>query len=114
MAATNKTLIDGVLAGLTAAVAYTSPAVGLGTRITAFTVTNTDGASAMTYKVYIVPAAGTAGFANVLVNGATLTAIEDDTPAAVINQLVPAGGTIEILASSGSTVAFRASGIEFT
>ena len=113
MAATNKTLIDGVLASLTATVLYTSPVKGVGTRIVAFSATNTI-ASVVTYTVHIVPSGDSASLSNMIVNSKALAIAEDDEPASVVNQLVPPGGTIEVLASSGASIAIRASGIEFT
>ena len=113
MAATNKALVEGGLLTNAAAVVYTSPAIGTGTRITAFTATNTTG-SAVTYSVYIVPDGDVAGFANLLLDDEALAGGEADVPAALINQLIPPSSTLEAFASSGATVAVSASGIEFT
>ena len=112
MSAINKSIIDGILALGTVNVEYTAPALGKGTRITAFTVNNTLG-SGITWTAYIVPNGGSPGLTNILVNAQSLDAAEDDQPPALINQLVPPGGTIEVFASSGASLSVRASGIEF-
>ena len=111
--ALNKTLIDGVQLTASAASLYTSPANGGGTRVVAFTATN-DGAATETYTLHIVPSGGTAGATNILVKAKSLAVSEDDSPIAIVNQLVPAGGTIQALASTTLKIAVRASGIEFT
>ena len=110
--ATNKTLIDGVQLTASAVVLYTSPVNGLGTRVIAFTATN-DAAVTETYTFHIVPNGGSPDATNRLVKARPLTAGEPDTPAEIINQLVPAGGTIQALASTTLEIAVRASGIEF-
>ena len=110
--ATNLTLIDGVQLTASAAVLYTSPANGGGTRVVAFSLVN-DGGTTETYTLHIVPDGGTADSTNILVSARGLIDNEADTPAEIVNQLVPAGGTIEALASTTLKIAVRASGIEF-
>ncbi len=113
MAATNAVLIGGVLnTGTSATVAYTSPANGKGTRITSLTAFNVNVAT-QSYKVYIVSSAAAASPSDTIVSQA-LTPDESETPIEIINQFVPAGGTIQIEGSAASAIAFRASGIEFT
>ena len=113
MAATNKSIVDGVVLGASISTLYTAPENGAGTRVVAFTVTN-DNAAPQTYDLHVVPSGVSAGASNRLVKGASLAASEDDEPAAIQNHLVPAGGTIQALASEVSSIAVRGSGIEFT
>lgn len=112
MSATNKTLIDGVQLTASAVTLYTSPANGAGTRVTAFTVTNSD--TVETYSLHIVPSGGSADSTNILVSARALIDNESDNPAEITNQLVPAGGTIQALASTTLKMTVRASGVEFT
>lgn len=110
--AINKTLINGVQLTAAAVVLYTSPANGGGTRVIAFSLTN-DGGTTENYTLHIVPSGGTANSTNIIVSARSLIDNESDTPAEVINQLVPASGTIQALASTTLKIAVRASGIEF-
>lgn len=113
MAAKNETLINGVQLTASAVALYTSPVNGAGTRVVAFTATN-DSVGTETYTLHVVPSGGSADSTNILVKAKSLTASEDDEPVAIINHLIPPGGTIEVLASTTLTIAVRASGIEFT
>lgn len=113
MAATNKTLIDGVQLTASAVTLYTSPSNGTGTRVTAFSLAN-DGGTTETYTLHIVPDGGSANSTNILVSARALTDNESDTPAEITNQLVPPGGTIQALASTTLKIGVRASGVEFT
>lgn len=110
--ATNKTLINGVQLTASANVLYTAPVNAGGTRIVAFSAINDD-AAPQTYTVHIVPDGGSADSTNILVKASSLAENEDESPMAVINQLVPPGGTIQAFASTTLKVAVRASGIEF-
>ena len=110
--ATNLTLIDGVQLTASAVPLYTSPANGGGTRVVAFSLVN-DGGTTETYTLHIVPSGGSADSTNILVSARSLADNEADTPAEIVNQLVPAAGTIEALASTTLKIAVRASGIEF-
>lgn len=112
MAATNKTLIDGVQLTASAVVLYTAPANGAGTRVTAFTATNSN--TVENYTLHIVPSSGSANLTNILVAARSLAINEPDNPAEITNQLVPAGGTIQALASTTLKISVRASGVEFT
>jgi hypothetical protein len=115
MAAINKTLIEGVLLTATAAVLYTSPANGGGTRVVAFALANSGGTGTETYSLHIVPDGGTADSTNILVPERALADKEPDTPAEIINQLVPPGGTIQALASTTLKINVgSAAGIEFS
>lgn len=112
MAATNKSIVDGVVLGTSISTLYTAPVNGLGTRVVAFALTN-DNAAPQTFDLHIVPSGGSADATNRLIKAFGLDAGEDDSPIAIINQLVPAGGTIQALASAVSSIAVRGSGIEF-
>ena len=112
MASTNKTLADGVQLTTSVTTLYTSP-TGLGTRVVAFNALNF-GAGNASYTVHIVPALGTADNTNMIVKETVLIPSEDDSPIAVINQLIPPGGTLEALSDSSTRISVRASGIEFT
>ena len=113
MAATNKVLIDGVQLTTVAVALYTSPPNGSGTRVVAFSLAN-DGGTTEIYTLHIVPSGGSADSTNILVPSRILTNGETDSPVEIINQLVPAGGTIQALASTTLKIAARSSGIEFT
>ena len=113
MAATNITLINGVQLTAAAVDLYQSPANGLGTRVTAFTAANSGGTTE-NYSLHIVPSGGSADATNILVSARSLIDNESDTPAEIINQLVPAGGSIQALASTTLKITVRASGVEFT
>jgi len=113
MAATNKVLVDGVQLTASAAVLYTSPENGAGTRVTAFSLINNVGTT-QTYSLYIVPSGGAADASTQIVSSRSLTNNDTDIPLELINQLVPAGGTIMAVSSLASAISVRASGIEFT
>lgn len=111
--AINKVLADGVQPTTTSLTTlYTSPANGAGTRVIAFTATNTNGTTD-TYDAHIVPSGGSADLTNKLVNAKSLANPAADVPAEVQNHLIPAGGTLQVKVSTGTTIAFRATGIEF-
>jgi len=102
-----------VLLGTSASILYTAPTNGLGTRVIAMTLTN-DNAAPQTYDLHIVPDGGSPTASNRLVKAEVLAASENDEPPAVQNHLIPAGGTIQALASAVTSIAMRATGIEFT
>ena len=111
--ALNKILADGIQPTVTTAVTlYTAPAAGAGTRVIAFTATNTSGTTD-TYDLHIVPSGGSADATNKLVSLKSLTNPASDVPSEVQNHLIPPGGTLQVKVSTGTTVAFRATGIEF-
>jgi hypothetical protein len=111
--AQNKILSDGVQPTVATLVTlYTAPAAGGGTRIIAFTATNTNGTTD-TYDLHIVPKDGAADLTNKIISAKSLVLNDEDIPAAVQNHLIPAGGTLEVKVSTATTIAFRATGIEF-
>ena len=109
--AANKVLIDGVQLTTVLADLF-SDTTNVLTRIVGFVVTN-DGVGAVTYDLHIVPSGGTADATNRIIKARTLLASESDTPAEPINELVPDGGSIEMKASANTSIAVRASGIQF-
>jgi hypothetical protein len=113
MAATNESLIDGIQPGVTTVVVgYTSPASGAGTRLTAFTATNNSATTAK-YSVFIVPNGGAADTTNKIINLNSLAAEAEESPI-IQNHFIPAGGTLEVQVDTATTIAFRATGIEYT
>jgi hypothetical protein len=107
--AINKALIDGVQPTLTTAVdSYTSPTNGAGTRIIAFTASIVTGTE--TYRVFV---GSTATSATEIIPATSLTGPEKDSPSELMNHLIPAGQKLFVQVSTGSTISFRVTGIEF-
>ena len=114
MTATNKVLVEGeTTSGTTAEIKYTSPAAGKGTRITSVTAVNTS-VTVGNYSIYVVDDSSAAAAVDSLVREQSLQPNGADTPPEVINQFVPAGGTIQVQTNSSGNIAFRISGIEYT
>lgn len=114
MTATNKVLVDGVTtSGTSAETKYTSPAAGKGTKITAVTAVNISG-SVGSYTIYGVDDASAAVAVDSLVRSQSLQPDAADTPPEVVNQFIPAGGTIQVQTDVAGNIAFRISGIEYT
>ena len=88
---------------------YTSPPGGLGTRITAFTATNNT-VSSKTYKAYIYNSAG--ALVSAIIGQTIVVPDKSDFGAPIVNQLMPAGGTIRVESSDADSLNFYASGIE--
>ena len=89
---------------------YLSPAAGLGTIVNAFTATNDSGLASVSYKAYIYD-----------ITGATVSAVIPQTIVvkdrfhagqSIVNQVVPAGGTIRVENSAADGLNFYASGRE--
>jgi hypothetical protein len=107
--AVNKTMIDGVQPTVTTAVdSYTSPANGGGTRVVAFTASLITGSE--TYRVFI---GETAIAENEIIPAVSLAGPVSDSPPEIINHFIPAGQKVFIQVSTGTTISFRMSGIEF-
>jgi hypothetical protein len=88
---------------------YTSPTDGNGTRIEAFTASNnTD--SNKTYKAYIYDAAGTALPAVMPLK--IVVRNRFDVGAALVGQIIPAGGTLRMESNESLSIAFKVSGNE--
>lgn len=88
---------------------YSSPSVGNGTRITAFTATNDTGSS-KTYKGYIYDASGVAKVA--VIPQKIIVPDRFDLGASIVGQLIPPGGTLRMESSDASSIAFRVTGNE--
>lgn len=88
---------------------YLSPPDGAGTVITAFTATNNTAAN-KTYKAYIFGPSATG------VEATTPTKIVKhtrfDTGNAIVNHLIPAGGTLRMESDVASSIVFRVTGNE--
>lgn len=107
-----KRLVDGSLLTAAAANYYTAGANTFAT-IAACTLTNTT-AGALTATMYLVPSGGTPLPANCILSARTLAAGESFNVGAAIGQTLPAGGSLQALASAAGGVALVASGYETT
>tara|TARA_R110000851_G_scaffold14263_1_gene48318 strand:- start:109 stop:435 length:327 start_codon:yes stop_codon:yes gene_type:complete len=107
--AINKVLIDGAQPAGTAAVdSYTSPTGGGGTRIISLTASLITGTA--NYRVFI----GSSAIAsNEIIPARSITGPNSSSPFELAGHFIGAGEKLFVQVSSGSTIAFRASGIEF-
>ena len=105
-----KRLVSGSQIAASATTYYTTPA-NTKTTIAACTLTNTTG-SAITATVYLVPTGGTAGADNCILSARTIAAGESYNVASAIGQTLEAGGTIQALAGSATSITLVASGYE--
>lgn len=87
---------------------YTSPASGLGTRITQFSAALLTGTH--TYKVFNGASAITA---TELVSEISITGPNQSTPATPINVFLEPGEQLFVQVSTGTTIVFNGAGIEF-
>ena len=107
--AINITIIDGAQpAGTSAVDSYTSPANGGGTRIVAFTASLITGTE--TYRVFV---GTTAIAAKEIIPATRISGPGKDSPLELVSHLIPAGSKIFVQVSTGTTISFRATGIEF-
>jgi len=88
---------------------YTSPASGGGTLITAFTATNNTNANHL-YKAYIFDSIG--AVLEAVTPQKIIIRDKFDLGSGIINQLIPAGGTLRMESDQASTIVWRASGKE--
>ena len=108
--ATEATLIDGVQPDDIIAVdAYTSPSDGGGTRVTAFTASKVASGTA-TYRVFVGDSSVTA---KEIIPARSVAGPNADSPFELINQRIPPGQKLFVQVSVASTIAFRATGLEF-
>ena len=91
----------------TVTIVYTSPSAGAGTIITAFTASNNSAASA-SYKAYIVDLTAVVG--DPVIPLQIVVKDKTDSGAPIVNQVVPAGGTIRVENSTGDALNFYATG----
>lgn len=110
MAVTPKPLIEAKDAENAQTTQYT--ATGVTTIIDKFTATN-HSAGAVTLAVNLVPSAGAAGNANLILNK-TLQAGEDYSFPEVVGHVLSAGDFISTLAGAAASISIRASGREVT
>ncbi len=87
---------------------YTSPLADKGTIITAYVASNNSGVNA-SYKAYIFDATGTP--LEALTPTQVVVRKKIDLGPAVINQLIPAGGTLRMESSALNSIVFRVSGV---
>ena len=66
---------------------------------------------ALTITVYLVPAAGAAGAGNVIINQVTVPAGATYVSPELAGLVIPAGATIQALASVTGSIVFYASGV---
>ena len=111
MAVNLREMIPAVQIAASATTYYT--ASNCTARIDSFTVTNTD-TGAQTVTVYIVPLAGSASSANMIISAKSLAAGECYTCPEMVGKSLKAGAFIQALSSSASKVTLHASGIEVT
>jgi hypothetical protein len=86
---------------------YTSPSSGNGTTITAFTAANSSGANA-SYKAYVYDSAGTA--VDPAVPLKIVVRNRFDLGASIVNQIIPAGGTLRIENNIANSLSFKITG----
>ena len=88
---------------------YTSPSTGLGTIVNALTVSNNSTASA-SYKAYIYDSTGS----TVGAVSPQKIVVRDrfDSAPAIVNQVIPAGGTLRADNSTASALDFHLTGVE--
>ena len=90
-------------------IAYTSPAGGNGTVITAFTAVN-NSTSNKSYKAYIVPSGGVA--TNPIRPFRIVIWADEDLGSGVEGQAIPPGGTLQVEASAAGSIDFTVTGKE--
>ena len=100
-------------AGAAAAAIYTVPAGFIGT-LKQLVATNTTG-TARTITVYLVPSGGSPSATNTVISAMTIppSGIGQISLAHLIsNQVMAAGGTLQVLASAATAISFTGGGIE--
>jgi len=107
-----KRLVDGSQLTAAAATYYTALPNTLMT-VSACTLTNTT-AGAITATLYLVPSGGSASASNCILSARNLAAGESFNVGTAIGQTIPAGGTLQALASAAASIALVASGYETT
>lgn len=90
-------------------VIYTSPSSGNGTRVKAFTASNNTTTS-VSYKGYIYNSAGV--MVNAVIPMKIVVRDRFDTGTSVLNQIIPAGGTLRVECSQANSLNFYVSGLE--
>ena len=103
-------LVDGSQLTTSAATYYTTPANTI-TTISACTLTNTT-AGAVTATMHLVPSGGTATASNMILSARTIAAGESYNVGPAIGQTLAAGGFLQALAGSATSITLVASGYE--
>lgn len=103
-------LVDGSQITTGATTYYTTPANTI-TTIAACTLTNTT-AGAVTATMHLVPSGGFATASNMILSARTIAAGESYNVGSAIGQTLAAGGTIQALASAGTSITLMASGYQ--
>lgn len=115
MAATQATLVNGVTITLAATptLLYTSPSSDQGTIISAFTITNSGGAS-IQYKTWVVPTGSSVSDAFLLVPSRILKTLKTDVPYEVVSHFMPPDSTLFVEADTALVANIRVSGVELS
>ena len=108
MAYTERRIVPGSLLTGSAATYYTASTSKV--IIKEMTFCNTDTTTAYTFTLYIVPASGTAGVANMEFNAVTLQPFQ--TKIFGRTDIMETGSTIQAFASTNAKISFSASGVE--
>jgi hypothetical protein len=106
-------LVNGAQNSLTNTIQafYTSPPTGAGTVITAFTATNNTGSN-RTYRAYIFASGATTAEATTPLK--IVVRNRFDPGQAIVNHLIPPGGTLRMETDLLDTIAYRVTGNELT
>jgi len=112
MAATPAQLVAPQQVASSTATYYTS-GVGVTTRIDSVSVTNPT-ASAATITLYVVASGGTAGDANTISKAHGVNAGQTWNCPDLIGKVLPAGSTLQAIASAATTLTLAVSGTQFT
>lgn len=113
MTATPALLVAAQALANASALLYTAPATGRGAWIDKATAENYSGA-ARTVTFNIVPAAGAAASANLVVNAKSIADKATDLLPELVGQFLPAGAMIYGHCDSATSVGVRISGRELT
>lgn len=111
MAVTPKRLVAGSQLTTSAATYYTAPS-GTKTRIDSCALTNTSG-SPVTATLHLIASGGSASDSNKVLSARSLAAGETYVPPGAIGQWLEAGGFIQALAGSATSITLIASGVEY-
>lgn len=112
MAVTPKRLVSGSQLTTSAATYYTAGAI-VAARIDKCVAANNSG-SAATMTLHLVPSGGTADDTNKIIKTKSINAGEVYTCPEVVGHVLTPGGTIQALASAGTSITLMASGVEIT
>ena len=108
---TDKVLVENAsnTAPDTPEVFYTSPSTGLGTRVKVFSAVN-DGITSYSYKAYIYNSSGSV--VKAVIPQTIVVLDRGDNGFLVINQVIPAGGTLRMETSEADQLNFYVTGLD--